>query len=143
MVDNLPIFIYGTLRAGQKNYEHFLAGRTVREVPASTCGELYLFLDPGGDRYPFLIPGIETVRGDLVYLEKNTWEETLSELDQLEDYHPQTDSGLYLRRKKKVVTETGESVVAWAYLWNGSWTETLKIEGGDFAAWMSKRGSEI
>jgi len=133
MNEHPPIFIYGTLRPGQKNYGRFLAGRTSEEIPATTSGELYLFLDPGGARYPFLIPGNETVHGDLVYLKNRFHAETLEDLDHLEGYDPRTDKGLYLRRLRQVVTESGERISAWTYLWNGPWTEVVKIRDGDFA----------
>lgn len=129
----LPVFIYGTLRPGQKNYPRYLAGRTREEIPASTSGELHIFLDPGGARYPFLTPGDETVQGDLVYLKDAFYEETLAELDRLEGYDPQTDTGLYLRREREVVPADREPVSAWVYIWNGPWTEVVKIRDGDFA----------
>src|SRR5262249_60711090 len=34
-LEELPVFVYGTLRSGQDNYARFLAGKNVRETPAA------------------------------------------------------------------------------------------------------------
>ncbi|NIQ95774.1 MAG: hypothetical protein GWO11_01345 [Desulfuromonadales bacterium] len=101
-----------------------------------------MFLDPSGARYPFLVPGHETVRGDLVYLRDDCREETLADLDQLEGYDRRNDTGLYLRRRRQVGTDSGETVTAWVYIWNGPWTETVKIISGDFTAWRLNEAPE-
>lgn len=140
--EKLPVFIYGTLRPGQKNHRRFLAGCARREVPARIRGELHVFLDPGGARYPFLVPGDDIVRGDLVELREECRRQTLADIDRLEGYDAQNDGGLYLRRRRPVETDSGETVEAWVYLWNGPWTKTVKIDSGDFAVWRREGAPE-
>ena len=60
------VFVYGTLRPGQGNYRRLLAGRTVREVPASAKG-LALY----GNGFPYAVPqqGARVI-GDLITITK-------------------------------------------------------------------------
>lgn len=134
----LPIFVYGTLRPGQKNYFHFLQGRTHGEFSATISGSLFLFTDPHGGRYPYLTKGSGTVHGELIFLNPSTWKETLSGLDELEDYDPQNDSGLYLRRRTAATLQNGEQIEAWTYFWNGPREGARAIMSGDFALWLSE-----
>src|SRR6478672_11652586 len=74
------VFVYGTLRPGQRNYERLLAGRTVQESP-SIARRLALY----GHRFPYAVPqsGARTV-GDLITIKLNLYRDVLTDLDQLE-----------------------------------------------------------
>src|SRR5262249_3285693 len=66
-LEELPVFVYGTLRTGQDNYVRFLAGKTTRELPA-TLPDHSMYVAYG---YPFVTDVFDgrAVIGDLMYLE--------------------------------------------------------------------------
>jgi len=129
--ERLPVFVYGTLRPGQKNYPRYLQGRTLREYPATIHGRLYFVADGG---YPYLKPGEGTVTGELLELNPASYDETLYELDLLEEYDPQDEGhSVYLRRKSTVTLSQGKQVAAWVYYWNLPETTGEEIESGDFS----------
>lgn len=132
----LPVFVYGTLRPGERNFSDFLAGRTERIVRAAAEGLLFLHLTDEY-RYPCLVRGPGEVVGELVYLKREVYEETLERLDALEDYCAETDRGLYLRREASVRTASGETEPAWVYFWNLPGRPGPQIESGDFKAWRT------
>lgn len=128
--DHLPVFVYGTLRPGEKNYPLFLQGKTRRETPAFAEGRLFFVRDGG---YPYVLPGDGRVAGDLMELTPATYDATLSGLDRLEDYHPQEEAGsLYLRRSCSVTVASGRRRMAWIYFWNGPAEAGDRIPSGDF-----------
>jgi gamma-glutamylcyclotransferase (GGCT)/AIG2-like uncharacterized protein YtfP len=126
----LPLFVYGTLRPGEKNYPAYLAGRTRREVAATVAGALF-FATEGG--YPCLLAGEGRVCGELMDLRHECYEAALQELDALEEYEPSDEAGsVYLRRRARVLLETGEEAEAWVYYWNGPLPAGTWINSGDF-----------
>jgi len=126
-----PLFVYGTLRPGEKNYLRFLAGRTSRTSPASVSGRLYFVVDGG---YPYLLPGEDTVRGDLIELAPRHYESTLRRIDRLEEYDPRDEDGsIYLRRRVRARVAGGKVQTAWVYYWNCQEIEGVWIESGDFS----------
>ncbi|MBE0599436.1 MAG: gamma-glutamylcyclotransferase [Desulfuromonadales bacterium] len=125
----LPIFVYGTLRPGEKNYPIYLQGRTIRESVATARGELYYLRDGG---YPYLQEGEGVVRGELVEITPAAYEETLRAVDGLEEYNPADEAGsVYLRRRTRVKLEDGGEVEAWTYYWNRP-SQGERILSGDF-----------
>lgn len=127
--DRLPVFVYGTLRPGGKNYPRYLEGRTVREMPATAEGELF-FVAEGG--YPYVVPGTGEVQGELVEIDPALYGETLRDLDGLEEYDPKDEAGsVYLRRRTSVRLADGKVAEAWIYYWNGL-EEGVRIGSGDF-----------
>lgn len=128
--ERLPVFVYGTLRPGEKNYSRFLAGRTADEVTATAAGELF-FVAAGG--YPYVVPGPGRVKGKLVHLDPSRYEQTLREIDTLEEYDPGDEAhSLYLRRSTTVTLTGGGRTAAWIYYWNGPPTLGTRIASGDF-----------
>lgn len=134
-----PVFVYGTLRTGQGNYAWLLRGNTAREVPARLPGfELY------AAGIPFIFPAEGgSVRGDLMFLDPATAEATMSGLDRLEGYNPDSDRhSSYERVLVTVVTDEGETHEAWAYKGNESIRQRLRSQGGEPAAdgdWLTAR----
>jgi len=129
-VEKLPVFVYGTLRRGQKNYPRYLQGRTVRERPAAVSGRLY-FAETGG--YPCLTEGEGKVRGELMEIIPERYGEVLHELDELEEYDPLDEkNSLYLRCRTEIILGEGERVTAWAYYWNRPEIPGNRIGSGDF-----------
>lgn len=134
----LPVFVYGTLRPGQKNYPRYLGGRTLRETPAAIEGRLYYV---SGEGYPYLLPGGGTVRGVLAELRPELYGPTLLELDQLEEYDPQNEArSVYLRRRAAVTLGGGRRAEAWVYYWNRREDAGERIESGDFCLRDSSEG---
>ncbi|NEO26745.1 MAG: gamma-glutamylcyclotransferase [Kamptonema sp. SIO4C4] len=77
----LSVFVYGTLKPGEVNYPRYCAGKVLEQQAAFTWGELYdLILG-----YPGMTAGEEKVQGTLL---KFADDSPLSQLDQLEGYHP-------------------------------------------------------
>jgi gamma-glutamylcyclotransferase (GGCT)/AIG2-like uncharacterized protein YtfP len=128
--EKIPVFVYGTLRPGEKNYSHYLAGRTVSEVPATAEGQLYYIADGG---YPYVEPGPGTVSGELIYLDPRRYEPTLQAIDALEEYDPGDErQSIYLRRRTSVTLSDGRSTAAWIYYWNCPSIAGARIASGDF-----------
>jgi gamma-glutamylcyclotransferase (GGCT)/AIG2-like uncharacterized protein YtfP len=128
-MDQLPIFVYGTLRAGQKNYRRYLQGKTVRETPASCSGRLFVLLEEG---YPYLLPGPGRVWGELVFIAPEWYQQVLRRLDALEEYDSAREAAsVYLRRRAAVHLVNGEEFQAWVYYWNRPALGEL-IASGDF-----------
>lgn len=135
--EQLPVFVYGTLRAGQKNYRRYLQGKTVREAPASCAGRLYVLPEEG---YPYLLPGAGRVWGELIFLAPECYQRTLRRLDALEEYDPGREAAsVYLRRRATVRVANGEEYQAWVYYWNRSALGEL-IVSGDFLDTPLARG---
>ncbi|BCR03826.1 gamma-glutamylcyclotransferase [Desulfuromonas versatilis] len=126
----LPIFVYGTLRPGEKNYPRFLKGRTIAERRGSVEGRLYYVAEGG---YPYLLPEPGRVWGELLELAAGSYAETLAALDGLEEYDPRNEpDSVYLRRQTLVTIEGEERVRAWVYYWNCPDVEGRLIPSGDF-----------
>lgn len=105
------VFVYGTLKPGEGNYQRLCFGRVVEEQEAYTFGELY-HLNPG---YPGMTPGKNQVRGFVLTFPEL---EVLRDLDYLEDYNPQAplEKNEYYRQEIEVYDLSGKSLgTAWAY----------------------------
>lgn len=128
--EQLPVFVYGTLRPGEKNHRRYLGGRTTRIVPAVARGELRFV---SGEGYPCVTPGEGIVKGELIFLAPDRYEETLHRLDELEEYDEGSEEkSVYLRRRAAVTLPDGSSAEGWIYYWNRPQTVGERIESGDF-----------
>ena len=128
-----PVFVYGTLRPGQPNWERLLAGRTERVVP----GRLPAvdLLDCG--HYPAAVErvGAGGVVGEVVWVTPVAWPGVLAALDHLEGYHPADPDRLYDRVIRPVDTADGP-VECWVYVAGRSIAQSGRpaVPGGDWAA---------
>jgi gamma-glutamylcyclotransferase (GGCT)/AIG2-like uncharacterized protein YtfP len=109
----LRVFVYGTLKLGQVNFERYCGGdRTLDPpLPAQVRGRLF-DLSLG---YPAMTLGETWVKGYLLALADET---ILTALDGLEDYHPhRADTrNEYQRREVEVFEKDGRSLgLAWVY----------------------------
>jgi gamma-glutamylcyclotransferase (GGCT)/AIG2-like uncharacterized protein YtfP len=87
------IFVYGTLK--QNQLRGSLWPRPPIAIgPAITLGELW---DLGS--YPGMQPGSDWVLGELWIFRPEDIKETFRVLDEIEEYDPKEDRGLYLRRQ--------------------------------------------
>ena len=120
------VFVYGTLRPGQGNYRRLLAGRTMREIPATArVSRLY------GRGIPYAVPqpGAQVV-GDLITITPELYRDVLTDLDHLEGYHPR-------RPKASHYIRTARSVVAMNRTPNGGTWEAFHT------AWIYLAGPDV
>lgn len=131
------VFVYGTLRRGEKNHQSYLAGRYRSCLFATLAGRL--FFEPR-EGYPYLLPGLDTVHGEVFELIPATAAQTLRQLDRLEDYDPADEAGsLYLRRRVDALLDDGTTLATWVYYWNGP-DIGEPVPGGDFSARKNRKG---
>jgi gamma-glutamylcyclotransferase (GGCT)/AIG2-like uncharacterized protein YtfP len=129
----LPVFCYGTLRNGLGNYQRLLKGNTTTEHAAVTTGTMYS-VHHGG--FPVLkkefIPDTELIKGELMYIDPEKYEEVLRSLDWLEGYNRRRPEGsMYIREQARVFNESiGQFVDAYVYYWNGSVEGMERVESG-------------
>lgn len=139
--EQLPIFVYGTLRHGQINYRRFLAGKTEREEPAVLPGHVlhteiypYVFDTDDGSR----------VYGELMFPLADGYDDLLARLDELEGYRAGDASSAYLRvtRRVEYTGADGETLTATAWVYHAGTdirtaaTEATRVKSGD---WLSNR----
>ncbi|NJL82974.1 MAG: gamma-glutamylcyclotransferase [Chloroflexaceae bacterium] len=108
----MKVFVYGTLKPGERNYPYYCGSQVIDRLEAYTPGYLYA-LSLG---YPALTPGAGKVRGFLLTFVSTA---ALNRLDQLEDYHPQRDrhQNEYQRQLLTVYATSGRPLgEAWGYL---------------------------
>ena len=107
----LNVFVYGTLKPGEANYQHFCSLHIKSKLEAYALGDLY-DLHVG---YPAMVEGQNKVRGILMSFDN---ENVLCSLDQLEDYQEQRAANLneYYRQSIAVYDCDDQSLGnAWAY----------------------------
>ncbi|SDI06093.1 gamma-glutamylcyclotransferase family protein [Alteribacillus bidgolensis] len=114
---NLPVFVYGTLRHGLRNYQSYLNGRTEKEVPATTKGRM-VCVENGS--FPCLFPeGNNIIQGELMYISDEIFPEVLKDLDWVEGYdEADLENSMYERKVVTVENKNGEKVEAFIYYWN-------------------------
>lgn len=76
------LFVYGTLKPNEINYQRYCAGKVLAAVPAMVYGQLYAL--PVG--YPALVEGSDRVYGTVLSFQDP---QLLAVLDVLEGYDPQ------------------------------------------------------
>ncbi|WP_418956930.1 gamma-glutamylcyclotransferase family protein [Streptomyces tritici] len=133
--EELPFFVYGTLRPGEANHDLFLRGRTAAEEPALLSGAV-LYDGPG---YPYAALGDGRIAGELVTAAPGAYDRLLVVLDRLEDcFGPGHPRNLYERVRRDVVRlRDGATVPAWVYLAAPAARTGPPIEGGD---WLRRPG---
>jgi gamma-glutamylcyclotransferase (GGCT)/AIG2-like uncharacterized protein YtfP len=105
--DLLQVFVYGTLKPGEANYECYCASEVVDVKKAWVLGELYAL--PQG--YPAMTQGNNSVYGYLLSFKDS---KVLNNLDELEDYHPQrvASENLYNRTQVEIFDLENNSVAS-------------------------------
>jgi len=113
--DELPFFVYGTLRPNESNY-YYTQGKTVSEQPAHVYGFAMYNLGT----YPMIVPVNDSIllHGDLLTIASTHYQNVIRAIDRLEGYTPQKpDNNLYLRHAIDVtITESGNTQKAWIYV---------------------------
>lgn len=114
------VFVYGTLRTGEANFDRFLAS-SARLGEARTAAH-FTMLDMGG--FPGLVPGATSIVGEVFLVN----DETLARLDRLEG-HPT------FYRRELLELESGPRLTAFGYvLANAARYVSIysEIPGGDW-----------
>ncbi|MEO1209571.1 MAG: gamma-glutamylcyclotransferase [Cyanobacteria bacterium J06638_20] len=101
----IRVFVYGTLKPGEINYQRFCEGKVHRAIAAIAQGNLYAL--PAG--YPAVTPGTGDVYGYVLEFDNPT---LLNKLDELEDYEPQrpAEANDYNRIEIDVVDENRQPI---------------------------------
>jgi gamma-glutamylcyclotransferase (GGCT)/AIG2-like uncharacterized protein YtfP len=116
----IKIFVYGTLKPGEENYQIYCAGKVVNTTRAVAQGKLFAL--PMG--YPAMTPGDRAVYGYLLSFENR---DVLMALDELEDYHPDRDASENLYNRKQIETQDLQGNLL-GYAWVYIMTEELTIQ---------------
>lgn len=119
----LRVFVYGTLKPGEVNYQRYCLGKVTAQQDAIAQGQLFDL--PFG--YPAMTRGENFVQGVLLTLSDPS---VLQALDRLEGYDParSLEHNEYERRQVEVFSPDGESFgMAWAYFMS---VERVKAIGG-------------
>jgi len=129
---NLPLFVYGTLRAGCGRAHHDFLGATTALGPASLRGALY---DVG--RYPAAVIGdaMYLIHGELYDLRGDT--DLLARLDAYEECSAEFTEPREYRREIVEVTQNQRIRPAWAYLYNRPTHGLPRIESGDYRQYLT------
>lgn len=120
---NCSVFVYGTLKPGQQNYDRYCGDRVVYHEPASVPGRLY-HLTPG---YPGLTYETGWVQGILLHFQTA---EVLTGLDELETFTPGAppSQNLYQREWQQIY-HPDRTPLAWAWLYRMSLEQVIALEG--------------
>lgn len=119
----MKVFVYGTLKPGESNYQRYCQGKVIETYPATTQGQLFSL--PIG--YPALTIGTGQVRGFVLTFSDP---KILDDLDYLEDYqaHRPPSKNEYQRQHIEALSLDGQSLGSvWAYL---MLPERVKALGG-------------
>ena len=133
-MNTINVFVYGTLKPGERNYPHYCADKTIQETKAYTWGQLY-HLSLG---YPAMTEGDNKIEGYLL-----TFADTniLTSLDELEDYQPNRSPDLneYYRQQVSVYNLADNFLgLAWSYFMSLEKIRQLKGIPVNSGAWHGK-----
>jgi gamma-glutamylcyclotransferase (GGCT)/AIG2-like uncharacterized protein YtfP len=144
--EELPFFVYGTLRPTDYNYERLLAGRTLQERSGFYLSGAKIY-DLGA--FPITVEvedKASVVWGDLIYIAADKYSEIRAMLDPLEWYSQGDPDSRYWRVARQVFNNEGEAVRAWVYV--SELTETSlqgltpqPIASGDWLAHLQSKKS--
>eukprot|EP00611_Tribonema_gayanum_P023524 TRINITY_DN4966_c0_g1_i1.p1 TRINITY_DN4966_c0_g1~~TRINITY_DN4966_c0_g1_i1.p1 ORF type:complete len:159 (-),score=4.44 TRINITY_DN4966_c0_g1_i1:90-518(-) len=137
-IENLPLFVYGSLRSGFQHPAYAYISRYFSLMGTATVrGELY---DMG--EYPAAIPSGEEklITGELYAIQKAeefSW--AIGQLDDYEGINGEPDEPQLYRRDKTTVFLNGQPIEAWIYWFNGSVKGKPKIDGGDLLLYIQQQ----
>jgi gamma-glutamylcyclotransferase (GGCT)/AIG2-like uncharacterized protein YtfP len=107
----VKVFVYGTLKPGESNYQYYCGGKVLAATKATVKGQLFAL--PVG--YPAMVLGEGVVQG---YLLSFNTPNILQHLDPLEGHNPlrPPEENLYNRKQLEVYSPQAEPLgLAWAY----------------------------
>ena len=130
----LNVFVYGTLKPGEANYQHYCQGKVESHFAAYTWGNLYDL--PVG--YPAMTAGKNKVRGYLLVFDDLS---VLDDLDRLEGYQePESSLNLY-NRKLATVYSLENEFLATAYAYFMTQSQVNKCGGTlvESGLWLARK----
>lgn len=124
------MFVYGTLRAGQRNEWRWTEAETAR-VEAEVSG--FDLLDSGWD-FPYAVPGRGVVTGEVVFhAGGQLWADAVELCDRLEGFRPRDpDGSVYVRRAVPATLVDGRVRQVWMYVADARFVEGSPIASGDW-----------
>jgi gamma-glutamylcyclotransferase (GGCT)/AIG2-like uncharacterized protein YtfP len=123
MTEKIKVFVYGTLKPQESNYQNYCADKITESIDAYTFGRLYHLPSLG---YPAMTEGRDMVRG---YLFTFVDRHIIDRLDELETYSPSRppEENEYQRRLITVYRLTHQPIQkVWAYFMALEKIELLK-----------------
>jgi gamma-glutamylcyclotransferase (GGCT)/AIG2-like uncharacterized protein YtfP len=134
-IDRAIVFVYGTLKPRESNYQIYCAGKVLAEQRAMALGRLFSL--PAG--YPAMTSGDCPVHGFLLSFASST---ILDDLDRLEDYQSDRPchQNEYNRQLIPTFTPDGRSLgLAWVYVMT---LDRVSDRGGVWLpdGWWEKEG---
>lgn len=110
-----PIFVYGTLMVGCRNYNRSLFRYSEKVEPATTCGMLF-HLDE--KNYPAMIlEGEDMVHGEVHWV--RDFEQCIDELDAIENFEDDRNASyIEYNREEITVKLNGRTLVMPSYIYN-------------------------
>lgn len=130
----VQVFVYGTLKPGEANYQHYCEGKVAFHSQAYTYGNLYNL--PVG--YPGMIEGKNKVQGVLLTFRDSN---ILNSLDKLESYQENRAFHLnqYYRQLVPIFSLNDESLgKAWSYFMTPEKVKQFKGTLIDSGWWISQ-----
>lgn len=113
----MNVFVYGTLKPGESNYQAYCSHKVIAIRQAYTWGELYHLPSLG---YPAMTAGKSKVKGFLLTFMD---ESVLPYLDELESFYPQRSPEENEYNRQRI------SVCDWEDNWLGeAWCYVMKVE---------------
>jgi gamma-glutamylcyclotransferase (GGCT)/AIG2-like uncharacterized protein YtfP len=111
--EHLPLFTFGTLRRGESNH-HYLAGTydrcltgILRDFQKTTAAHGFPAVSPSSG---------DCVTGELFFVRRELFDQTLQNCDLLEDIIPGGLIGPYYRRAQVVIETDLGNFTAWVYI---------------------------
>lgn len=121
-LEPVNVFVYGTLKPGESNYQRYCAGKVINVKRAIAFGQLYAL--PFG--YPAMIPGSDRIAGFVLSF---SHEDILTYLDFLEGYIPGQPGEENEYYRQQIITYNLDLTfltLAWAYFMTSEQVDTFK-----------------
>ncbi|MEG0857310.1 MAG: gamma-glutamylcyclotransferase family protein [Terrisporobacter sp.] len=115
---NINFFVYGSLREGFFNYDKYLDGKVSKKIDAQ-LNDMSLYHMPYKG-YPAIIPGENTILGEIIVINKDDYEETMKAMDEMEGFisenNPENEYHKVLLEVENI--ETKEKQKCFVYFYN-------------------------
>lgn len=140
--NHIPIFVYGTLMEGCRNYRRALFRYSKKMEIAKTRGTLYHLKDKG---YPALIiKGDPFVMGEVHWIEQELFEQAIDEFDAIENFEMGRERiNEYNREFIEVLLADGTTKQMQCYIYNecsnyNQKDKRILVESGDWKEYLAK-----
>lgn len=117
------IFVYGSLMEDFFNYNKYLKGKVLKRSHARAKGKLFHQINKG---YPAMVDGDDFVYGEL--LEIDDWDNTIIELDRLENFYGEDNPNNEYNRVLLQVEQLGNSSIISAFVYRYNCKDEQALE---------------